>query len=101
MTPHEPPCPAPQTVAKPDSSAIALSERAAYSPAEFAGLFGRGKTWAYRQLYAGRVKAITSIGQLMIPRSEAERLLALATTFNGDPKRAPKARKKAPEADTH
>jgi hypothetical protein len=75
--------------------AIPLEQRAAYSPTEFAALFGRKKTWSYRQLYAGRVRAITTLGQLMIPRSEAERLLASATIFNGDPKRAPKARKKA------
>jgi hypothetical protein len=40
------------------------------------------------------VRAITTLGQLMIPRSEAERLLASATVFNGDPKRAPMARRK-------
>ncbi len=88
----------PQPAQKSAKPVVPLSERAAYSPAEFAGLFGRKKTWTYRQLYAQRLKAITTLGQLMIPRSEAERLLAGATVFNGDPKRSPKARGKKTEA---
>jgi len=53
---------------------IPLAEREAYTPQEFAALFGRGQTWGYRMLYRGRVKAIKNLGRLLIPRSELERL---------------------------
>lgn len=45
---------------------------------EFAAQFGRQKIWTYRQLYAGRIKAITGFGNLMIPRSELDRILESA-----------------------
>jgi hypothetical protein len=62
--------------------------RAAFSPSEFAALFGRHPSWGYRQLYSGRVAAITSLGRVLIPKSEVERVLALAERYN--PKRKPK-----------
>jgi hypothetical protein len=62
---------------------VPLAERQAYSPAEFAALFGRRQTWGYRQLYAGRVKAIRNLGRLLIPRSEVERLLKELTLHEG------------------
>ncbi len=68
---------------------IPLAERAAHTPAEFAGLFGRSETWGYRQLYSGRVKAIRVSGRLLIPRSEVDRLLAEAAVYTGVPERAP------------
>jgi len=55
---------------------IPLIERAAYSPAEFAALCGRSPTWAYRQIYAGRIKPISGCGRLLIPRSEVDSFLA-------------------------
>jgi hypothetical protein len=67
---------------------VQSNNRAAYSPAEFAALFGRHATWGYRQLYSGRVTAITSMGRVLIPRSELERVLSLAEPYN--PKRKPK-----------
>lgn len=60
-----------------------LHQKAAYSPASFASLFGKSTVWAYRQLYAGKVKAITGFGRLMIPHSEVERLLSTATVYEG------------------
>jgi hypothetical protein len=63
--------------------AIPLSERAAFSPGEFATLFGRQKVWGYRQCYLGRVKAITKFGRMLIPRSEIDRILATAEPYNG------------------
>ena len=57
--------------------------RVAYTPAEFAALFGRSGTWGYRQLYSGRVKALQVSGRLLIPRSEVDRLLAEATVYDG------------------
>ena len=57
--------------------------RIAYSPGEFAALFGKHQTWGYRQLYRGTVKAITQCGRIMIPRCEIERLLRSAKPYNG------------------
>ena len=54
---------------------VSLSERAAYTPAEFAALHGRSITWGYRQIYAGRVCVITGLGgSMMIPASEVARI---------------------------
>lgn len=57
--------------------------RLTYSPAEFAALFGKHQTWAYRQLYKGTVKAITRYGRIMIPGSEVDRLLNSAAEYSG------------------
>lgn len=53
-------------------------EPIAYSPAKFAALFNHEQTWAYRLIYAGKVKVITEFGNKMIPASEADRILASA-----------------------
>jgi hypothetical protein len=67
---------------------VPLSERLAYTPAEFASLFGKHPVWAYRRLYAGDIKALANVGNLMIPRTEVERLLNSASVFDGKQKRA-------------
>ena len=61
-----------------------LSQRATFSPEEFAAQFGKQKIWAYRQIYAGRVKAITGFGNMMISRTEVERILNSAAIFEGE-----------------
>jgi helix-turn-helix protein len=63
------------------------SQRLAFSPFEFAHVLGRSETWAYRQLYAGTVKAISDAGRLLIPRSELDRFLARAAEYNPEPSR--------------
>lgn len=70
-----------------------LEGRVAVSPSEFAGLFGRHKSWGYRQLYEGRVTAITSMGKTLIPLSEIQRILASAAPFD------PKAKETQPSAE--
>jgi hypothetical protein len=55
----------------------------AFSPREFAALFGKELTWGYRQLYAGKVKSITEHGRIMIPANEVERILGTAGVYNG------------------
>ncbi|HEY8960785.1 MAG TPA: hypothetical protein VIM57_01180 [Luteolibacter sp.] len=50
--------------------------RAAYSLSEFARLFGRERTWAYRLVAAGKVRTITGFGKAMIPQSEVDRILS-------------------------
>ena len=62
------------------------TRRAAYSPAEFAALFGRNPTWAYRLLYGGKITALTDFGRILIPASELERVLSSATPYNPQPR---------------
>jgi hypothetical protein len=64
------------------------TNRVAYSPAEFAASCGKHPTWAYRLLYANKIRAITELGRILIPASEVERVLSLAQPYN--PKRKPK-----------
>lgn len=73
---------------KPRRSKIELpfAERLAFTPREFAALFGRGQTWGYRQLYAGRVRVIKNAGRLMIPRTEVERLSGNLALHQGNAK---------------
>jgi hypothetical protein len=61
---------------------VPLNDRAAYSPAEFAALFGRSPTWAYRQIYAARLKPISDCGRLLIPRSEVDSFLARKAEYD-------------------
>jgi hypothetical protein len=65
-----------------------LTSRAALSPREFAASFGKHPTWAYRLLYANKIRAITELGRLLIPVAELERVLSLAQPY--DPKAKPK-----------
>jgi hypothetical protein len=53
--------------------------RVAYSFAEFASMVGRERTWVYRQVKKGRIRAITGFGAAMIPASEIERIFSTAT----------------------
>jgi hypothetical protein len=64
-------------------TAKAPLQRVAFSPGEFAALFGKSQTWGYRQIYAGKIKAITEYGRFQIPASEVERVLGSAGTYNG------------------
>jgi hypothetical protein len=57
--------------------------RMAFSPKEFAALFGKSQTWGYRQIYAGRVKAITAYGRTMIAAAEVEAILKTAGIYDG------------------
>jgi hypothetical protein len=69
---------------------MATQTRVAYSPGEFAELFGKSQTWGYRQIYAGKINAITEHGRILIPAKEVERVLETAGIYNGreKPKRA-------------
>lgn len=51
----------------------------ALSPKSFAARFSKSETWAYRLIYAGKLQTITGLGNVMIPLSEVDRLLSLAT----------------------
>lgn len=69
-------------------------EKRTYTPSEFASVFGKERTWAYRQLYAGKVKAITKLGQIQIPHSEVEKLLNGAERYRGSPSHAKRVAKR-------
>lgn len=71
-----------QTQSRVAREPIPLTQRAALSPAEFAALCGRSPTWAYRQIYAGRVKPISDCGRLLIPRAQLESFLARTAEYN-------------------
>ena len=58
-------------------------ERVVLTPTEFAALFGRHYSWAYRQIYAGKVKVISKLGRIMIARSEVDRILGYQEIYNG------------------
>jgi len=62
------------------------TSRAAYSPAEFAASCGKHSSWAYRLLYANKIRAVTELGRILIPASELERVLGLAQPYNPKPK---------------
>ncbi len=68
-------------------------QRVAFSPGEFAALFGKQQTWGYRQIYAGKVKAITEYGRIQIPAAEVERILATADRYNGMQRKPAKSKK--------
>lgn len=55
---------------------VPLAERAAYTPKECAGLFGKAETWGYRRIYDGTFKPRRIGGRMMIPRSQVEMILA-------------------------
>ncbi len=62
---------------------VSKLDRVAYSPAEFAALFGKEQTWGYRQIYAGKVKTITEHGRILIPAAEVDGILAKAGVYDG------------------
>lgn len=71
-----------QTQSRVARKPIPITERVALSPAEFAALCGRSPTWAYRLIYAGRIKPITDCGRLLIPRTQLESFLARTAEYN-------------------
>lgn len=61
-------------------------ERAALSPKEFASIFGKSQTWGYRQIYAGKVNAVTEVGRILIPVTEIEKILGTAARYSAKKK---------------
>lgn len=75
-------------------------EKLTYTPPEFAAVFGKERTWAYRQLYKGKVQAITELGRTLIPKSEVDRLLKEAGRYLGAKEKVAKSQSKASEKRT-
>lgn len=63
-------------------------ERVAYTPKEFAALFGKSQTWGYRQIYSGAVAATTEHGRTLIPAREVEKILGSAQAKGKKPQEA-------------
>jgi hypothetical protein len=75
-----------QTQSRAAREPVNVNGRLALSPAEFAASFGKHPSWAYRLLYANKLKAITELGRILIPTSELERIQSLAGPYNPEPK---------------
>jgi len=73
-------------------------EKVTYTPAEFAALFGKSQSWAYRQLYAGKINGITEFGRVMIPASEVEKVLGTAGRYLGATTKTAEGKANAPES---
>jgi len=58
----------------------------ALSPTETALACGKSPTWAYRKIYDGTFRVISSNGRILIPRSEIERYLGGAEKYNPESK---------------
>lgn len=56
--------------------------RQAYTIAEFAALFGKHRSWAYRHLKEGRIKVIQGYGALLVPAAEIQRMLQSAEAID-------------------
>jgi hypothetical protein len=54
-----------------------------YTVSEFAALFNRHKSWAYRLIYAGRIQVISDFGLMMVPSSEVEKIIGTAHRYVG------------------
>ena len=70
----------------PSSSGLAARAEATkpvYTVAEFAALFNRHKSWAYRLIYNGRIHVISEFGLMMIPAGEVEKIVATARRYTG------------------
>jgi hypothetical protein len=50
-----------------------------YAPKDFAAVFGKSQSWAYRMIYHGKVRTIQGFGEIRIPASEVHRILASAS----------------------
>jgi hypothetical protein len=66
--------------------------RQGFTAAEFGATLGKSKSWTYRMLYLGKLKAIQGLGALIIPRSELERLLSERTLYSGRNRKAKSSR---------
>ena len=64
-----------------------ISHQLAFSPAEAAICCGKSASWAYRLIYAGKLRVLNAEeGRLLIPRSEIERFLSGADKYAPQPK---------------
>jgi helix-turn-helix protein len=65
-----------------------VTHQLAFSPAEAAIACGKSPTWAYRKVYSGDFRVVSSDGRILIPRSEIERYLGGAEKYSPQPRQA-------------
>lgn len=53
----------------------ATPQRKAFTIAEFAAMFGKHRSWAYRQVRSGKIKTIVGFGNELVPASEIGRIV--------------------------
>ncbi|MCB1094521.1 MAG: helix-turn-helix domain-containing protein [Verrucomicrobiae bacterium] len=63
--------------------AKAEATKPVYTVAEFAALFNRHKSWAYRLIYNGKINVISEFGLMMIPANEVDKIVATAGRYTG------------------
>lgn len=66
-----------QNLSKPNGKLLRAPKprrRVSYSFTEVAEMVGKERTWVYRQVEKGRIKAITGFGAAMVAASEIERI---------------------------
>lgn len=71
-----------------------------YTVPEFSALFGMERTWAYRLLQQGKLRAITGYGWTRIPHSEAERVATDASRYLGQKRNRRKPSTQQSEGDS-
>lgn len=74
----------------PTQPAETEQERDGYTVKEFGALYGKGKDWVYKLLYAGKLKRMPGLGSVIIPASERQRLLKSASFMTSEPQAKPK-----------
>lgn len=68
-----------------DNNVAESLDKIAYSPTEFAALFGRSGTWGYRRIYCGDVTARSIAGRAMITKEEVLRFIREAPSYQVKP----------------
>ena len=75
-----------KTLEKPQRSQkkepLPFDQRAAYTLGEFASIFGKHKNWAYRLVWKGKLKVIKPLGEMLVPRSEVDRLTSSPADYD-------------------
>jgi uncharacterized cupin superfamily protein len=59
-----------------------LVHQMAFTVPQAAVACGRTPTWGYRKVYSGEWRVTNQSGRLLVPRSEVERFLSGAATYN-------------------
>jgi hypothetical protein len=55
----------------------------AYTLAQFAKLFGKNRSWAYRLAASGKIKTINGYGCSLVPATEVDRLTGADNNMEG------------------
>jgi hypothetical protein len=59
------------------------TSQVAYTLAQFAKLFGKDRSWAYRLAASGKIKTVNGYGCTLVPATEVDRLIGADTDMGG------------------